>query len=359
MTRKLRSRVRCAIVGCGDVAGQYVRTLRSADVVDLVSCHDVDRLRGEAFSAQHRLIHVPDLDDLLTGPHDVIINLTPAAEHAVVTRRAIRAGKSVYSEWPLALEVGEAEQLLAEAEAAGVFVGCAPDTFLGPIIQAAVRAIEAGDIGEPVGASMSMLSPSPGQWHREPERYGPPIRPLIEMGADCVTTLVGLLGPIARVTGACTTTIAERRTLSRSARGQTIRAEVPTLVLGVMEFAWGQHASVIVGSDVHGTQTPYVEIHGTDGSIVVPNPKLHDASVRLRRSGSADWHNLAGPHSGLRGPGLGVVDLSAALLDHGPQRAAGRIGLHVLEVLRAIEQASQASRSVAVQSRCPRPESVS
>src|ERR1041385_8696400 len=117
MTAPGTRRVRCAIVGCGELAGRYIAALRRADVVNVISCHDVDRLRGEAFGAQHRLNHVADLDDLVNGPHDMIVNLTPPIEHAVVTRRAIQAGKSVYSEAPLALEVDEAAQLLAEADA--------------------------------------------------------------------------------------------------------------------------------------------------------------------------------------------------------------------------------------------------
>ena len=52
---------------------------------------------------------------------------------------AIAAGKHVWSEKPLGLNRESGKELLEAAEAAGLRVGCAPDTFLGAGLQAVKR----------------------------------------------------------------------------------------------------------------------------------------------------------------------------------------------------------------------------
>ncbi|MER3485877.1 MAG: oxidoreductase, partial [Chloroflexota bacterium] len=72
------------------------------------------------------------VEALLADPEiDLVLNLTIPAAHAEIALAAVRSGKSVYSEKPLAIELADAKQLLEEAQRRGVRVGCAPDTFLG------------------------------------------------------------------------------------------------------------------------------------------------------------------------------------------------------------------------------------
>ena len=92
-------------------------------------------------------------DDALGHPGvQLIVNLTTPAAHAGVTGAAIAAGKHVWSEKPLTLDVAAGQALLAAAEAAGVRVGCAPDTVLGAGLQTARRLIDSGAIGTPLTA---------------------------------------------------------------------------------------------------------------------------------------------------------------------------------------------------------------
>ena len=87
---------------------------------------------------------------------ELIVNLTVPAAHAEVASAALAAGKHVWNEKPITADLASGEALLAAAEAAGLLVGTAPDTFLGPGLQTVRRAIEAGLFGTPLTASVVM-----------------------------------------------------------------------------------------------------------------------------------------------------------------------------------------------------------
>lgn len=353
----LRGRVaRCAIVGCGSVSQQYAQTLEELDVLQLVACHDADKARGEAFAARTGSAHIADLDELLAADHEVTVILTPPALHAGITGRAVRAGRSVYSEKPLAMEVGEAAGLLSQAVAAGVLIGCAPDTFLGPALQGARRLIDAGDIGQPLAASATMLQPGPERWHPNPECFHlAGIGPLVDMGPYYLTALVALLGPIVRVAGAHHSRVTSRTVRSGPRAGEQFTSEVPTHVAAVLELRGGMPATVTMSFDAQGTKTPHIEVHGTEASVVLPDPNFFDGPAWLRRRGATEWCEVHVVRQESAGRGIGMIDLMRSLLDGTPVRASGLLGLHVLEVVRGIEQASQTGRAVAIRHLCPRP----
>ena len=72
-------------------------------------------------------------------------------------RAGLAAGKHVYTEKPLATEVADAAELVAEATGCGLRIGCAPDTFLGSAYQAGRALLDDGAIGEPLSVSAAVL----------------------------------------------------------------------------------------------------------------------------------------------------------------------------------------------------------
>ena len=74
----------------------------------------------------------------------------------------------MWSEKPISTDRESGRELLAKAEAAGLLVGVAPDTVLGPGVQSARRAIERGDIGQPLSAQTVMQYIGPDIFHPEP-----------------------------------------------------------------------------------------------------------------------------------------------------------------------------------------------
>jgi predicted dehydrogenase len=83
-----------------------------------------------------------------------------------ITTAALRAGKHVYVEKPLATTVEAARGVLRAAEASGHLLGSALDTFLGSASQTARKALDDGMVGEPIGAALFI-------GHSKAERWQP------------------------------------------------------------------------------------------------------------------------------------------------------------------------------------------
>jgi predicted dehydrogenase len=194
--------LRIGIVGLGNISGTYLRTLGRLPQVRVTRLADLDPARAEA-AGNHapgaRAVPVAEL--LGSDEVDLVVNLTTPAAHAEVGLAALTAGKHLYGEKPLAVDVGQATALLAAAN--GLRVGNAPDTVLGTGTQTARLAIEAGLIGTPGAANAAFTCPGHESWHPDPDFYyqrggGP----LFDMGPYYLTSLIHLLGPVRRVTAA-------------------------------------------------------------------------------------------------------------------------------------------------------------
>jgi predicted dehydrogenase len=159
-----------AIVGAGVISGEYLKNLTSFPDVRVLAVADLDVERAAAVAAQFGVPASGDLDAALAIPEvEIVVNLTTPAAHAPVALAALRAGKHVYGEKPLTLDPAAGEKLLAEAAAAGLRVGNAPDTFLGAGLQSSLRALRSGVIGDPVAVTTVIQNPGPESWHPNPE----------------------------------------------------------------------------------------------------------------------------------------------------------------------------------------------
>src|SRR5664279_5667563 len=104
------------IVGTGNIAAGYARDILTHPEIHLVAASDLDPVRAASFAEAHGCRAHASLDALLADEAvDVVVNLTVHHAHYEVTRRALEAGRHVYSEKPLALRSGEARELIALA----------------------------------------------------------------------------------------------------------------------------------------------------------------------------------------------------------------------------------------------------
>ncbi|MEA2363800.1 MAG: hypothetical protein QOD71_2945 [Thermoleophilaceae bacterium] len=361
--------VNAGILGCGHVSDQYFEGLGRLGAIELVACADLDVTRAEQKAAEHHVPRACSPQELMEDPNvDLVVNLTPPLAHAEASLAAIRSGKHVWSEKPLAPTLEAAREVVEAAHDAGVRLGCAPDTFLGGGLQTSIKLIDDGWIGEPV-AAVAMVSEH-GYEHFHPNVapfYGPGGGPALDLGPYYVTALVAMLGPVARVTGFARATFPERTILTGPRLGQRIPVQVPTHVTGALEFASGVLVTVLMSWDIWATHLPYIEVYGTEGSLAVANPDEFDGLPRLRRSGSEElaqppappgtlaWATFPLAFSGNVGRGLGVADMADAIRDGRPHLAGAELAYHVLEVLLAFEHSRDARRHIDVESRCERP----
>ena len=344
------------IIGCGTISGAYFRAARLFPVLELIACADLNREAAER-AAKTWGVEALSVEELLARPDiDIVLNLTIPQAHAEVTLQALGAGKHVHLEKPLALDRTEGERVAAAAEASGLRVSCAPDTFLGAGIQTCLQLIDSGKLGRVVAGTAFMMIPGHERWHPDPDFYY--LRgggPLFDMGPYYLTALVQLLGPVRRVSAASAMS-SERTISSEPRRGERISVEVPTHVSGTLEFISGALITLVMSFDVqHHTIHP-IELYGEHGSLQVPDPNTFGGPVKLRLAGAEMWEELPlvnGYTENVRG--IGVADLASALLTDRPHRCHSDLALHVLDIMQSLHEAAEEGRHITVKSRCERP----
>ena len=358
------------LIGCGNISGTYLQRAPDFDAIRLKACADADAERAEAAATEYG-VEAMTPDALLADPEiALVINLTPPLAHAEVGRQVLSAGKHLYSEKPLTATAAEARELLDTAEAAGLRVGCAPDTFLGGGHQQARKLVDDGAIGRPIGGSVRFLSHGMEHWHPDPSFFfkaggGP----LLDIGPYYLTAMANLLGPVSAVTAHATRGFEERIVTSQPRHGERIAVEVATHVEGALEFANGAIVSLTATWDVWPFDRYRLELFGTEGSMQMPDPNFFGGATRLTKDGDTievlepNGFNYVTPNL-TSGSGasvanyriIGVVDMAEAIRDDRPHRASGQLAYHVLEVLEGLQRSSDEGRKIAIESTCERPE---
>ncbi|HEY4422375.1 MAG TPA: Gfo/Idh/MocA family oxidoreductase [Pseudonocardia sp.] len=348
--------MRIGVVGLGKISGAYLTTLAHLPGVRVTALADRDALRAVAARDHAPGARAMPVEELLTCDEvDIVLNLTIPQAHAEVATTALRSGKHVYGEKPFAMNLVQARSVLAGAD--GLRVGCAPDTVLGTGTQTARKAVADGLIGTPTAANAAFTSPGHESWHPDPEfYYRPGGGPLLDMGPYYLTALVHLLGPVERVVAAAGRARDTRTIGSGSRAGTDFEVEVDTHVTGALVHAGGAVTTLTTSFDVVASTQPRIEIHGTEGSLSVPDPNRFDGEVLLRRRGAAEWTALP-PSAGYSGAarGIGVLDLVTNHRAGSPHRASADVAVHVLDVMETLLLAAHRRTGLAVSTTCEPP----
>jgi predicted dehydrogenase len=337
--------------------------MTASPALEVVACSDLVMERAEARAAQFGIPGVCTQADLLADQAiDVVVNLTVPRAHFEVNLAALRAGKHVWSEKPLAMDRTEAASLLREAEDRGLQIGCAPDTVLGAGLQTSRKLLDDGAIGRPLAGAAFFMSPGPESWHPDPIfLYQPGAGPLFDVGVYYVSALVNLLGPVASVTAYGRVLYPERVIGSGPHAGESFSVGTDTYVASVLRFENEALVTMTATFGVWGADLPWVQVYGGGGVLEVPDPNTFGGPVRVNRHAEeGGWEDvpLAFDHTAhcRNCRGLGVVDLAEAVRRGRPPRASGLVARHVLDVMQSIAESASQDRHVEVESTCERPE---
>ncbi len=351
--------VKVGLVGSGFISGIYMENSKIFNSFDIVSNSDLIPERSEGRVKEYSISKAVSTEEIMADPEiEIVLNLTTPDGHYSVAKQAIEAGKSVYSEKPLAIELDEGKKLVEMAKEAGVLIGGAPDTFLGGGIQTCRKLIDDGWIGEPIAVNSFLTNHGHESWHPDPEFYykiggGP----MFDMGPYYLTALVNLMGPIKQVKASTRVTFPERTITSEPKFGQKIKVDVPTHVVGIIDFANNATGSILTSFDVWGAQLPRIEVYGTLGSLSVPDPNTFDGPVKIYLPEFKEWREVPLSHGyTFNSRGLGVADMANAIRSGRNHRANGDLTYHVLEAMHAFHSASDSEKTVPMRSTVEKPE---
>lgn len=370
------------VIGIGDISDVYIRNLQKYSVVKVLACAGRSLEKAQQKARLHGIERpYASATDLIADPDiDIVLNLTLPAAHAEINLAALRAGKHVYTEKPLAATLEEGRAILALANAHGLTVGCAPDTFLGARLQTCRKLIDDGVIGEVIAASAFVVSHGPEWFHPGPEFfYQHGAGPLLDIGPYYVTALLSLLGPVVCCSAMAKKNFATRTIESEPLKGKTFPVEVDTHITGNMAFANGAIGTLIASFDVWDSELPRMEIYGTKGSIClrdidpVDGPNLFGGTVLLRtaqeyrwkdfprKQPAPDWievpveHRFSETSHRVNSRGIGLVDMAYAIVKQRAARASVEMALHSLELMHGLLESAAHGKFYTLQTRCERP----
>ena len=361
------------LIGCGNISTAYLTLAPTFKDIRFVAVSDMNpdtaRAQADRFGLEARSV-----DDLLASDDiDIVVNLTIPDAHYAVTKRILEAGKHAYTEKPLVLSLEDGKALVQLAEAKGLRVGSAPDTFLGGAHQQARALIDEGGIGTVTSGTAHFMGPGMEMWHPNPDfffkRGGGPV---LDMGPYYITNLVQLIGPVKRV-AAVSSSAQETRTISSQPRaGETIPVETPTTIHALLSFETGATVTLNVSWDVKSHRHANMELYGTGGTLYVPDPNhfggtlersdaggtIEDVPVWEHPFGQANWEmDSANPRANYRTAGL--ADMAAAIAEDRPHRCGLDLAVHVTDVMTGILRSGEMGQFVTMTTTCARPEALS
>ncbi len=336
------------MVGVGCISGIYLENFANTfHNVKLIAVCDLIRERAERAQAKYNIPKLYDtMEELFADPEiDIVLNLTRPYQHFEVSRAALLAGKHVYSEKPLGADWEEGSELVRLAEEKGLWIGGAPDTFMGAGIQTCRRFIDEGGLGEVIGGRCVMATHGVESWHPDPDFYyqrggGP----LLDMGPYYITALINLLGEVKRVYGTSRTTFSERLITAKPHENEIIQVNVPTHYECLLTFSSGATVSFLTSFDLYDVKQPNIQLYGTKGNLYVPDPNCFGSQKGMRflngETKEEEEIALAFDYSE-NSRCLGLADLAAAIENGRAPRTSYRQTYHVLEVMTGVMKSAE------------------
>ncbi|WP_123040203.1 Gfo/Idh/MocA family protein [Cohnella candidum] len=354
-------KVKIGVIGTGQISAIYLKNCTQTfnDIVEVAAVADLvpelARKRADEFGVPKACT----VEELLADPDiEIVLNLTAPAAHAAVNLKALQAGKHVYTEKPFALTREDADEVLSLAEAKGLLVGCAPDTFLGGGLQTCRKIIDDGWIGTPYAANgVIIMGNASSGMHPNFQNFlklgGDPI---LDMGPYYLTALVFLLGPVARVTGSARQLAKEIKIINPKSHrfGDTVPVEAPTNVTATFDFRSGVVGGFQAAKESFG-YFPRLEIFGTEGNLTVPDPNFFGGQPTIRFP-NGETKEIPLAHGFTEDSrGIGIADMAYAIRLGRTHRASGKLARHVLDVSLGIFEASEQERHIHLQTDLERP----
>ena len=346
--------MRVGIIGCGNISETYFECQNLFNNFNVVACADIN-IEAAKNSAEKYNVKAFSVDDILANDDiDVIINLTIPSAHKEIIMKSLNAGKHCFSEKPLAMNFNEGLEIAELAKSKNLYVGCAPDTFLGAAGQKARSLIEDKKIGDVVLGTFNLMSHGMEHWHPNPDFFFKPgAGPVFDVGVYYITQLVNLIGPIKSISSLSGTATPERTITSEPRNGEKIKVETPTTLMGTLEFHNNAKIQFFCSWDVWKHKHSTIELYGLEGSMIVPDPNFFSGDILISHK-EEDWQVINNDKMLLGIPnktdnsgdkianyrGIGLSDMIDAISHQRQSRCSLNLAVHVLEAMEGIIKSS-------------------
>ena len=347
--------MKVGIIGCGNISETYFNCQKIFNNFEIIACADLNN-EFAIKSAEQFNVKALSVDDILSNKEiGLIINLTIPSAHKEIIVKSLNAGKHCFSEKPLAMNMEEGLEIQKLSSEKKLYVGCAPDTFLGAAGQNARKLIEEDKIGKVVLGTFNLMSHGMEHWHPNPDFFFKPgAGPVFDVGVYYLTQLINLIGPVKSISSISGTATPERTITSEPRNGEKIVVETPTTLMGSLEFHNNAKIQFFCSWDVWKHKHSTIELYGLEGSMIVPDPNFFSGDILLSKK-DEDWQTINNDSMLLGIPnktdndgskianyrGIGLSDMIDAINNQRQARCSLDLAMHVLEVMEGIITSSE------------------
>ncbi len=353
--------VKTAVIGCGAISDIYIENMMHRfSTLEVVACCASHFEHAQAKAAKHG-IRPSTVEEILASPDiELVVILTPAPSHFDLIRRALLAGKHVYTEKPLTTQLSEARELLELSRRLGLRLGSAPETFMGSALQTARQALDTGLLGSltsfhvVANRDLTLLA-SLFHFLRQP---GGGIA--YDYGVYYLTALVSLLGPVHSFYAHVSNFQKVRRNIIPTSPeyGSDYVYDNESQVHCVLETRSGIPGTFSLNGDSAMHDQAYFTIHGTRGILQLGDANQFGGTVRFLPNDptACAWQTLP-PVSALSDNcrGIGPSDMGLCIRNGGTHLASQEMACHVLDIVETLMHSAQKGLPCQTATECERP----
>ena len=355
---KREKKLKVAIIGCGSVSNRYIPHLQTSSLIEIVSLCDIKPERAIAQNKQYNVnaATYATIDEMLTGvPFDMMVTLTDMQVHGALNKKALLAGKHVWSEKPMANTYAEGKALLDLAKSRKLRIWGAPAVVNSPQFEFMSKMIQEGKLGR-IASAHGQYGHTGPTWSAFFYEKGGGSMP--DLGVYNMATLTGLLGP-ARSVMAMTSIVKPERTVDDKGKIK-VAAEDNAHVL--LEHDKGVISHVMCGFnyfDPHGHEAGNqslhsIQIYGDYGNMRLIGYDWETNGVMLDTSWDKPAELMSKDKGGYEWQ-EGATKAGEALLKGTEPRVNVEHALHVLEIIEAARKSSATGMKVKLKSKFPWP----
>ena len=347
-------KVKVAVIGCGSISDIYMSNITSGkfQILELVACSDLNTAAAQA-KAEKYGCKAMTTEEICADPEiQMVINLTIPAAHYPVIKQCLEAGKHVFSEKMIAVELWQGKELVELADKKGLYLGVAPDTFLGASVQTAKYIVESGLIGKPISctASLSRNYAIYGQVLNHLYKRGGCIG--FDMGGYYLTALSAILGPVKSVAAFTNVHEPDRINTHVGAAnfGKPFHIEEANIITAAMQYESGVLGTLHINSDSLPDETFSLVIYGTEGIVYMGNPNEFGTPVYLRKT-MAEPIEFPFTHGFAENSrGVGAAEMAWSIIAGRKNRACKEMAFHVFELMHSIMASAESGKVITLES---------
>ncbi len=368
------------LIGCGHIAETYFRAEKYFNNIKIIKCADINEKASKRCALNFGIKSVTVNELLKDNEIEIILNLTIPKAHYQISKKALINGKHIYSEKPLAINLNDGKKLLKISKKKKLYLGNAPDTFLGGGIQKSKELVEKNIIGNVKLGNAVFAFPGIQSYHPNPEPWFTKKEggPVIDMGPYYITALVNLLGPAKKVTGTIIQGQKYRTIGIGPKKGKKFKVECPTTYLSTITFKNNSVIRLTLSFDVIAHQRNHIELYGEKGSMIVPDPNMFGGSVLTCNKLGDNWKefktskmplgrinirtqssraNETPTNANYRG--VGLSEMAYSIENKRKHLCNGEISLHVLDIITSIMKAARSGKIQYINTFCAKPKKFS